>query len=269
MNTRGMKGLVLVALALLGGAACLARSGASVPEPSRAPVTAVNVVVPAPASSPVSAAAPAAAHVERAPVSPELRPLFDALGRDAIGERAKAGILAFQADVDARGLSARFEDSALVRAWKAQPASALVDIETLLARLDTKEHWALKTQLLRAAGLVGGDRDVVQTIASEAMRDATAVAWRARDVDDVSPYIPMVSEAVRTMIKAADSPDAAISAALDAMAAHGDPRTQAGIRAALEVAYPTRRGVIDLAMTQRGIAEPEAVIGRQVLAAQH
>lgn len=266
--TRGSSIVAFAALSVLGSAALWSRSAPSVREPSHGWTAAGDPVAPSPVQG---VAPPALGPAVATPSDPAMGALFDALGSDAIGERAKSGLAAFRADVMARGQAARFEDSALVRAWKADPASALVDIEALLTRLDTKEYSALKTQLLRAAAQVGGDRDAVQTIAAEAMRDATAIAWgrEGHGAEDVSPYLPMVTEAVRAMVEVSkDSPDAAIAAALDAMAAHEDPRTRAGIRATLEVAYPTKRAEIDAAMAARGIEEPETVIGRQVLAAR-
>lgn len=173
--------------------------------------------------------------------------LLDELGDDELGRRAAAAVEQTARRAESGIYAARFFQSELGRAWKADPDRGVREIRELMERVDTARFPEFKIELIETLSRLPGKKGETFEVASrEAINtrvpQAFELAGPGRIVSD--PLTPYTLGTFEHAVRAADSDDEALRFATEAINSQSDPAVQVMMRDLLLSRHPrlvTRR----------------------------
>jgi hypothetical protein len=272
MRIASLRGAERVLMATRRGflvcAGVLAASAAVVVRLRQEPAPRV-VTAPSPEESAVGESEPAAPPPKRAaadhlPPGPvagprhglELSRLLAALGTDALGTKIANGLGEFTQIVARRKQHARFDETALVRSWRADPKTAVADIRAALGR--AREFPEFRAELLRVAGELPSPNADVRALAEAEVREKVVSGGGAHPDPSVRTNEKMlVTSAFELWMHEQPDRTEAVAFTLDAMGLQTDPFVRYGLMMSLLNAHPDAAGALATGLEQRGIPDPK------------
>jgi hypothetical protein len=186
---------------------------------------------------------------------PELSRLFSALGTDALGLKLRDGLQEFTLLVAERKQHARFDQTALVKAWLADPPTGVKDIRETLER--TQGMSEFRTELLRVAGELPSPSSDVLALAKAEVTDTIV---RDGDphlrADGRAGEVMLVTSAFGLWIHEQNDKAEAVAFTLDTIDRQPDPLVRYSVMMSFAAKFPEAEGTIKAGLAQRDIPDP-------------
>jgi hypothetical protein len=195
-------------------------------------------------------------------MSPQLERMMAALGTDEVGARARSAMQEFLADVAQRKQFARFEETAMVKGWIAEPKQGLADIRTLLTRIPAAEFPEFRIELVRTAGLLRAEGAAVLDLANAELR-ALSVEGGFRKLQKegvVDPAVPQVVNAFQVGLAQVPDASKALDYTVEQVARQSDPYVRFSLMSAFLKGHEGERAALSQALEARGLEPVEKTL---------